>query len=830
MERTKDILQNRNGEMYIWAAVLILVICMIFSVILYYGAAVAVAKEQRKIAIQKLDAYTQQYSIEIYESLRNEQDYGENKHDAQHYIDSLCVAQGLTETVSGTYVAYTDDGAEKYRVRDIQMSVIVADTSKVQVSYILTVPLYIVGVTNWVDIPVTISSGLTPKFGEGENPTGGNSGNDPSNFIFAVTWKNWNGDILHTNPVVFLGSIPTYDGPTPTHSATDSAHYIFLDSWSPEVGPIFADSTFTAVFSMEPHSWGIPVYAWYSDCSHCMAIVCCTVCGYELRETATIQTNTTPATCTTAETYTHTARFTKAPFENQSCGKTDTGASALGHLYGTASYLWDGSHATCTANAVCQRTGCGYTVEETAGAVVVSQAAATCTAKEQIRHKVTFTNNVFSEQTCATAHERGELAPHSYLAENAQYVWASGHKSCSATVYCTNCHAAPVTETVSAAKVNHTAANCTDAERWDYQAVFSKSPFEIQTCSDGHTGIGKLGHRFPSVSYSWVKDRDEVCDACTATGTCSRCNLTLTEEARTVEQYNYISASCTDDERWEHIAIFDSFPDRVCDDYHYGESAYGHDWIDPTCTEAGYCRRCDAAGDAALDHDWSDWVTTEPTCTDEGVESRYCRRCNAEETNRIDALGHDFTAWDLVRAATCTADGLRARYCYECDYADSEVLPATGHSMSAYVQTAAPTCTTSGTKTSTCQNGCGTIYTVDVAALGHSWGAPVSYPADCINYSRTVKTCSRCNTEDITKTGTPPLGHDWTWVIVTESSCTATGLKTATCSQCDATNTADIPKTEHRWIYEYTDDKGLHHNYCYYCHESKTSTDYIHQQ
>ena len=41
-------------------------------------------------------------------------------------------------------------------------------------------------------------------------------------------------------------------------------------------------------------------------------------------------------------------------------------------------------------------------------------------------------------------------------------------------------------------------------------------------------------------------------------------------------------------------------------------------------------------------HDWSDWtVTTEPTCTEEGVETRSCA-CGETETRAVEALGHDF--------------------------------------------------------------------------------------------------------------------------------------------------------------------------------------------
>ena len=63
----------------------------------------------------------------------------------------------------------------------------------------------------------------------------------------------------------------------------------------------------------------------------------------------------------------------------------------------------------------------------------------------------------------------------------------------------------------------------------------------------------------------------------------------------------------------------------------------------------------------ALDHGWGEWVvTTEPTCTEPGVETRTCTRDAAHtETREIEAAGHDFVAFvdDSTNTATCTQGG-----------------------------------------------------------------------------------------------------------------------------------------------------------------------------
>ena len=83
---------------------------------------------------------------------------------------------------------------------------------------------------------------------------------------------------------------------------------------------------------------------------------------------------------------------------------------------------------------------------------------------------------------------------------------------------------------------------------------------------------------------------------------------------------------------------------------------------EPTCTEPGYTTyTCSGCGDsyvadhtAALDHSWGAWYTVkEPTCTETGYLQRDCSRCSAHQTERVDALGHD---WDGTHCTRCDAE------------------------------------------------------------------------------------------------------------------------------------------------------------------------------
>ncbi|MBQ3463728.1 MAG: hypothetical protein IJH36_11620, partial [Clostridia bacterium] len=63
---------------------------------------------------------------------------------------------------------------------------------------------------------------------------------------YTVKWKN--GDtVIETDENVPYGAIPTYDGETPTKAGTNQHNYTFT-GWSPEIGEVTGDITYTAVF------------------------------------------------------------------------------------------------------------------------------------------------------------------------------------------------------------------------------------------------------------------------------------------------------------------------------------------------------------------------------------------------------------------------------------------------------------------------------------------------------------------------------------------------------------------------------------------------------
>lgn len=158
----RKLLKDKRGAMYLEACIVVMLLCMIFSVVFYYTATVMQVKVQRKQAIQVLDAYTQLNAIDIYDSIKNQTDDTESL-APDRFIATLCETQSLS-SANDQYIAYTPDGDQKYIVKDVSMSFVIDNTTKIKVDYTLSVPLYILGNTFWVDVPMTISTSLNAKF------------------------------------------------------------------------------------------------------------------------------------------------------------------------------------------------------------------------------------------------------------------------------------------------------------------------------------------------------------------------------------------------------------------------------------------------------------------------------------------------------------------------------------------------------------------------------------------------------------------------------------------------------------------------------------------
>ena len=177
-----------------------------------------------------------------------------------------------------------------------------------------------------------------------------------------------------------------------------------------------------------------------------------------------------------------------------------------------------------------------------------------------------------------------------------------------------------------------------------------------------------------------------------------------------------------------------------------------------TCTEDGYTgdKVCENCGELifkgsvvpATGHSFGEWtVTTEPTCTEKGTETRTCSNCNVVETREIDATGHSFGEWVVTTEPTCTEKGIETRTCSVCEATETQEIEATGHSVSDWVSVKEPTCTEKGEETGTCAT-CGETVPRDVDALGHTMGEDCVDNEDGATHTGTCTVCGELVEDD----------------------------------------------------------------------------------
>ena len=105
--------------------------------------------------------------------------------------------------------------------------------------------------------------------------------------------------------------------------------------------------------------------------------------------------------------------------------------------------------------------------------------------------------------------------------------------------------------------------------------------------------------------------------------------------------------------------------------------------LEATCTSTGltegkHCSVCatvivEQTVIPALEHNY-DSIVTKPTCTDQGYTTYTCGCGDSYVGDYIDATGHSFGDWVIVKEATVMGEGLKERNC-ECGKKETEVIP-----------------------------------------------------------------------------------------------------------------------------------------------------------
>lgn len=321
-------------------------------------------------------------------------------------------------------------------------------------------------------------------------------------------------------------------------------------------------------------------------------------------------------------------------------------------------------------------------------------------------------------------------------------------------------------------KVNEVKPTCTEKGGYD----------EVVKCERCGKEISKKHVDEPALGHSWGEW------------------TTVTEATATAEgQKKRVCSVCKEEE---------TAPIPIAGHQHTEGQPVKENIKDPTCTEKGsydevvYCSECkeelsrktvetDATG-----HKWSEWkVTTEPTETSKGEETRSCENCKKTETREIPAAEHKHTNGEPVKEnekpATCTEKGSydEVIYCTECKKEVSRKTVETeawGHKWGEWEVTKVPTTTAKGEETRKCSV-CQLTETREIEALvhNHTNGEPVKEnekAATCTekgSYDEVIY-CTECKKEiSRKKVETDALGHKWgEWTVVGDK-------EERTCSVCN---------------------------------------------
>ena len=238
---------------------------------------------------------------------------------------------------------------------------------------------------------------------------------------------------------------------------------------------------------------------------------------------------------------------------------------------------------------------------------------------------------------------------------------------------------------------------------------------------------------------------------------------------------------------------------------------YTEEIINPTCVTNGYTVYTCTCGDSykddevdALGHTYGEWkVVKEATEEETGLKERKCNICNELETQTIPTLSHTHSYTSVVTKPTCTTKGYTTYTCTCGDsYKDNEV-DALGHTYSDWKVVKEATETETGLKERKC-NICNELETQTIPTLSHthSYTSVVTKPT-CTEQGYTTYTCT-CG-DSYTGEETNALGHSYgSWKVVKEATETETGLKEKDCIRCNDKVTEEISKLEHTHTYTTT--------------------------
>ena len=154
---------NKKAEGYVRTCIMILIFCIGIAVFSSFLLAVNTVRISKRNTYKVIDGYVTMKSIEAFDSIKTGTDYI-SSFDEENFKDYFCEYNGLQEN-GNEMIAKTNTGIEKYRVSDFELSFIENQRLKMQVKYVITIPISFGDFSVMsAEVPITVKSKLTDKF------------------------------------------------------------------------------------------------------------------------------------------------------------------------------------------------------------------------------------------------------------------------------------------------------------------------------------------------------------------------------------------------------------------------------------------------------------------------------------------------------------------------------------------------------------------------------------------------------------------------------------------------------------------------------------------
>lgn len=121
------------------------------------------------------------------------------------------------------------------------------------------------------------------------------------------------------------------------------------------------------------------------------------------------------------------------------------------------------------------------------------------------------------------------------------------------------------------------------------------------------------------------------------------------------------------------------------------------------------------------EHTYESTITSESTCTEQGVETFSCTKCGKSHTEKLELKDHEYSA-KATTEPTCLEAGEMTYTCNVCGDSYTEPIEDLGHNEGEWETTVEPTCAEAGLKETRCTHCKEVMSTESIEAVGHTEG------------------------------------------------------------------------------------------------------------